>query len=375
MEHGRIQPAEVYEANRESDVLNIAPPNVIESKINEAAKHMSPEALAPEATTFRHLENFIGVVPAEDGRYHIEGFKPKLLSIALEGYKTPEEINDLYERMLPHWGRLESVDYPDTQEAMLSRIRSEINATEEVKNRLLILDELGVDAGMAAHSERTGYNGALFTALYIIANKDPENLEPADDGAEKIEQALNTHKFTRQELQLIALGGLCGLLHDIGKAEKYDELWEYQDILLSIEKLSDEQFKRMKMHTRDGAKTISELGFPKIIASVAERHHNYKDFTPNDISIYDDPTNIMVAMITWLDQLDTATSTRRYQSAKLMAAMHTDRYILEQQNMYDSNPAKVAYHQLVTLNDKMIGNKFKIIEARALAKKQVQIAA
>lgn len=335
--------------------------------LKTSSPEMHVEVLPPEASSFTDLVNYLGVVHAEDGRNHINGLSHNLLSISLEQYDLlPEEINNIYNNILPSWESLKKVDNPNSPEAKKARIENEENADPEVKMRLKILDELGVDAGMAAHSERTSYGAALFMALYIISHNLEQQINEYD--ASSIENILSNYKFTRAELQLIGLAALAGLLHDLGKGEmNEDGSWKYQDILLSTKIRTEEQEERMAKHTSDGAILILRCGLPEIIATVAEKHHE-KDFTPSTISITEDLTDLMIKIITWIDQFEAATSIRSYKLETVIGKMHDDKWIVDQQNTYNNPHTKTAYHQFVTISEKFMGNKLEKIKERALAK-------
>ena len=61
--------------------------------------------------------------------------------------------------------------------------------------------------------------------------------------------------------------GLCGLLHDIGKSRIST------DILYADRRLTNEEFKTIKQHPRDGQKILAEGGLPAEVQQGALEHH------------------------------------------------------------------------------------------------------
>ncbi len=79
--------------------------------------------------------------------------------------------------------------------------------------------------------------------------------------------------FTGYNEPDLKLFGLIGLLHDVGKVDIPDE------ILTAPRKLTDEEFDRIKEHTRNGYKILKQSDLDRKVAVCALEHHERLDGT------------------------------------------------------------------------------------------------
>src|SRR5258708_1689914 len=135
---------------------------------------------------------------------------------------------------------------------------------------------------------------------------------------------LESFKLNQAQIKNAALYAMAGLTHDFGKGEietvdeqKNITYFHKRMLTMSSETPSDEDFRKMKQHPMQGAKMLStvfdrygytETIFAKTLISVAARHH--EPIIPNDDNIISDVTVIITA----IDQYDTMTSRRNYQT-------------------------------------------------------------
>ncbi|MGW8114213.1 HD domain-containing response regulator [Caproicibacterium sp. NSD3] len=101
---------------------------------------------------------------------------------------------------------------------------------------------------------------------------------------------------------------IAGLFHDIGKIKVPDQ------ILLKSGSLTDEEFKVIKRHPKDGAILLSSIRSYQTIAPIVLSHHEHWDGTgyPNGISGYEIPEESRIISVA--DAFDAMTSHRRYRN-------------------------------------------------------------
>jgi len=111
----------------------------------------------------------------------------------------------------------------------------------------------------------------------------------------------------KMELQQIYWGAL---LHDIGKIGVSD------DILLKPGPLTDEQWKKMKMHPENGFELVSKMPNMEIAAQIVYCHEERYDGSgyPRNLKREDIPLGARLFMV--IDTLDAITSDRPYRKAQ-----------------------------------------------------------
>lgn len=115
--------------------------------------------------------------------------------------------------------------------------------------------------------------------------------------------------YTKDELTIIGLGAL---LHDIGKTKIPSS------VLMKPDKLTDEEFKQMKMHTEIGFKLLKdEPNIPLIAAHCAFQHHERLDGTGYPRGIKGDEIHEYAKWLAIADSYDAMTTHRVYRSALL----------------------------------------------------------
>ncbi|WP_416147368.1 HD domain-containing phosphohydrolase [Salipaludibacillus sp. HK11] len=102
------------------------------------------------------------------------------------------------------------------------------------------------------------------------------------------------------------------LLHDIGKTKVPES------ILLKPDKLTNDEWKIMKEHTRFGAEILRKTNIPHLIlaADVVEQHHERYDGSGYPLSLKNDQINIESAIIGLVDSFDAITSDRVYKKGR-----------------------------------------------------------
>ncbi|REE82656.1 putative nucleotidyltransferase with HDIG domain [Paenibacillus taihuensis] len=104
--------------------------------------------------------------------------------------------------------------------------------------------------------------------------------------------------------------GQAGFLHDIGKCQITD------DILNKPAKLSDEEFKEIKMHTVYGHQIITESFGESIAATVALQHHERMDGTGYPNQVAGDELHPVSKIVAVCDVYSAMISSRVYQKKR-----------------------------------------------------------
>ncbi len=99
-------------------------------------------------------------------------------------------------------------------------------------------------------------------------------------------------------------------LHDLGKINVP------KHILISANKLSDEEWEEMKKHPVDSAKIICNIDGLEDIANIVLHHHEKYDGTGYPDGIAGDDINPFARILAVADGFDAMTSNRPYQSAR-----------------------------------------------------------
>lgn len=353
--------------------------SVLEAVIDERV--YNSELLDTNEPTFPEIMRRLGAEQdPKDGRIRLK-YNQGLFEFALQD-KGQMEAQRIYGALFPDWKNLQSADAPTN--LLVQRLKShwytQITDSKE-RERIQIIDALGESAGMAAHSERVGYNVAHVVANYIFlakrfSNKTLEIL--SEQEIQQIQEEFNMYQFSLEEQKLIANAGLAGLLHDIGKgkkankeeqkllqqlyrfsSEEVSDIHKYMDILVSPFKRTSEQETRIKEHTEDGETMLREAGLPIYYQKVAAGHHTY-EFQIPIIDIYGDENGCLTTLITILkDGGDAATSIRTYKFDTPISHLENDRYNITRLMEYRDITLFYSYILFVRQLDAIVGNTFQ----------------
>jgi putative nucleotidyltransferase with HDIG domain len=105
---------------------------------------------------------------------------------------------------------------------------------------------------------------------------------------------------------------LAAFLHDIGKTKVPEE------ILNKPNKLTDDEFEIMKLHTTYGKQLLHDTGFPdlKIVGDIIEQHHERFDGKGYPLRLKGEEISQLASIITVVDSFDAMTVDRVYQRAR-----------------------------------------------------------
>ncbi|HSW97672.1 MAG TPA: hypothetical protein VLF89_07655 [Candidatus Saccharimonadales bacterium] len=357
----------------------------------------SRELLSNKDVTFEELMHRIDIKTSlKTGRKHMQ-FNTIAFEIALKDIKTPDEIGTIYTNLTQDWNNLKDVDNPTKPipQFFLEYWKAKITDPKE-KERMAILEALGEEAGMAAHSEQVGYNAMSVIANYLFFIKElgnnKENYLEFEEIKRTYQEKFSFHKFTPQEQQIIVNVGIAGLLHDIAKGQPADEelilflqkqygltdeqvkggISKYVDILTSPFPRSPEQLERMPQHTIDGQKILKTAEMPEFHQTVAANHHTY-EFRVPQIDIYNDISGRLANIVIIIkDGGHVSISIRSYKDDNpikdLIVDKYNIRYLLEYISCTNDHNLYRAYMLFIAQLDAIAGNTFQEFKERALAK-------
>ncbi|MTI47587.1 HD-GYP domain-containing protein [Sporosalibacterium faouarense] len=119
----------------------------------------------------------------------------------------------------------------------------------------------------------------------------------------RIAKMMNLSDCICEEIQV------AGILHDIGK------IGITSDILKKPDKLTNEEFDKVKEHPVLGYKILSNLGFSDVILNAVRFHHKRYDLRgyPNRVKLVEEP--IEASIIGVADAFDAMISNRVYKKA------------------------------------------------------------
>ncbi|MBW5447574.1 HD domain-containing protein [Cohnella sp. CFH 77786] len=105
---------------------------------------------------------------------------------------------------------------------------------------------------------------------------------------------------------------LAGFLHDIGKTQIPEH------ILNKPNKLTDEEYEQMKLHTTYGKQLLHDTGMPdlRIVGDVVEQHHERYDGKGYPHGLQGDQISKPAAIISIVDAYDAMTIDRVYQKGR-----------------------------------------------------------
>ncbi|WP_123043178.1 HD-GYP domain-containing protein [Cohnella candidum] len=105
---------------------------------------------------------------------------------------------------------------------------------------------------------------------------------------------------------------MAGFLHDIGKTQIPEH------ILNKPEKLTDDEYEQMKLHTTFGKEMLQETGMPdlRIVGEVVEQHHERFDGKGYPHGLKGDQISKLAAIISIVDAYDAMTIDRVYQKGR-----------------------------------------------------------
>ncbi|GEM46060.1 HD-GYP domain-containing protein [Deinococcus cellulosilyticus] len=118
--------------------------------------------------------------------------------------------------------------------------------------------------------------------------------------AVKLAQALN---LSHDEVFLIALGGM---IHDLGKIAIPDA------ILNKPDKLTDEEFMKMRQHPVVGVSSMSDHPLADLVRPMIEEHHERHDGTGYPHGKRGEDTHLYARIVAIADAFDAMTSSRPY---------------------------------------------------------------
>ncbi len=99
-------------------------------------------------------------------------------------------------------------------------------------------------------------------------------------------------------------------LHDLGKINIDKE------ILVTQERLTDEQWNILRAHPADGAALVRQVGVPENIARIIEQHHERVDGRGYPAGLANDEIDYLARVLTVVDSFDAMTNNRPYNRRK-----------------------------------------------------------
>lgn len=137
-------------------------------------------------------------------------------------------------------------------------------------------------------------------------------------------------RFSRQDLDILTLAGL---LHDIGK------MLVPMDILSKTQKLTPEEFEKIKEHPMHGFKILKKItGLDPRIVKAALQHHERCDGSGYPRGLTGDETDDFAQIIAIADVYDAMTAIRAYRSPKCAFEVISD---FEKDGLQKYNPKYV----------------------------------
>jgi putative nucleotidyltransferase with HDIG domain len=149
--------------------------------------------------------------------------------------------------------------------------------------------------------------------LFELAVKIEEKDGYTSDHCERIKKLA---MLVGEELKLQAYDmfilNLSAFFHDIGKTRVPEE------ILNKPNKLSNEEFEVMKLHTTYGKLLLHETGLPdlRIVGDVIEQHHERFDGKGYPLGLKEHEISLLASIITVVDSFDAMTVDRVYQKGR-----------------------------------------------------------
>ena len=102
---------------------------------------------------------------------------------------------------------------------------------------------------------------------------------------------------------------LAALVHDVGKIGTPD------NILQKADKLTEEEWQKMKQHTVQGAEIVSKVGELEYVADIVRHHHERVDGTGYPDGLQGDAIPLLSRVIAVADSYEVMTTNRIYRSA------------------------------------------------------------
>lgn len=156
------------------------------------------------------------------------------------------------------------------------------------------------------------YSGSI-QKLFDLAVKIEEKDGYTSDHCDRIKRlaVLVGEKMGLSPYEIYVLN-LAGFLHDVGKTQIPEH------ILNKPNKLTDEEYEQMKLHTIYGRQLLEETGLPdlRIVGEVVEQHHERYDGKGYPRGLQGDQISKLAAIITVVDSYDAMTVDRVYQKGR-----------------------------------------------------------
>ncbi|WP_206460601.1 HD domain-containing phosphohydrolase [Anaerovorax sp. IOR16] len=146
--------------------------------------------------------------------------------------------------------------------------------------------------------------GAILNALHEKNKREEQHSKRVSDLCKRLANALN---FSDQQLEEVKTAGL---LHDIGK------IAINEDILNSLNILSEEEYLEMKRHSEVGYRILSAINDMGEIADYVLYHHERWDGKGYPTGLRAEEIPLQSRMISIADTYDAITSDRSYRIAK-----------------------------------------------------------
>lgn len=223
-----------------------------------------------------------------------------------EGEDDPEEIvvSDKAKQVI------EKLEVPD---------RTKVKLTESVKKRVVKgVQFLYSDTDSKDFEETTNNiandlmkaimdNDAIAFDISMLKVSDEYTFKHSVDVATMAMVIAKTYGLSKKEIYEI---GIAGLLHDIGKSKIPKEVLNKQD------KLSDEEFELMKMHSLYGYRILQEKGSisQPILLGVLQ-HHEKINGKGYPLGVGDDKISLYARIISIADVYDALVTERPYKKA------------------------------------------------------------
>ncbi|MBE0439646.1 MAG: HD-GYP domain-containing protein [Gammaproteobacteria bacterium] len=160
--------------------------------------------------------------------------------------------------------------------------------------------------------------------------------------------AIETGKQLGFDHDLLAELEIAALFHDIGKIGIPDE------ILLSPNKLTEQQFELMKTHVDVGASIVEKLDLPHAqkIAEIIRHHHENYDGSGYPIGLKGEEIPLASRIIKVIDVFDALSSRRIYRNA---TSPHKTLSIMSKQMSHEFDPIVFdAIYQVVMASEDLI---------------------
>ena len=205
---------------------------------------------------------------------------------------------------------IEKMEVPD---------RTKVSLTESVKERVVEgIQYLYSDTDSTEFEETTNHiandlmkaimdNDAIAFDISMLKVSDEYTFKHSVDVATMAMVIAKTYGLSEKEIYEI---GIAGLLHDIGKAKIPKE------VLNKTEKLTDEEFEMMKMHSTYGYRILQDKGnIPKSVLLGVLQHHEKINGKGYPLGVGEDKISLYARIISIADIYDALVTERPYKKA------------------------------------------------------------